>query len=107
MCVPTGASNETEGLPVVVDPVVARLMVQFKGSATMQVHKDAILFENNKLVNDLQEVCGIFNNFLVNVAKTICENSIPVSENHPSIMKIKENLTQPSFFQFKPMERVE
>ena len=48
-----------------------------------------------------------FNNFLVNVAKTIGENSIHVSENHPSIMKIKENLTQPSFFQFKPMERVE
>ena len=48
MCVPTGASKEIEGLPVVVDPVVARLMVQFKGSATMQVHKDAILFENNK-----------------------------------------------------------
>ena len=34
-----------------------------------QVHKDAILFEDNKLINDQQEVCGIFNHFFVNVAK--------------------------------------
>ena len=59
MCVSPGASKEIEGLSVAVDPVVVRLMVQFKGSATMQVHKDALLFENSKLVNDKQEVCGI------------------------------------------------
>ena len=34
-----------------------------------QVHKDIILFEDNKLINDQQEVYGIFNRFFVNVAK--------------------------------------
>ena len=31
--------------------------------------KDTILFEEGKLVNDQQEICDIFNNFFVNVAK--------------------------------------
>ena len=51
-----------------------------------QVHNDTILFEDNKLINDHQEVCGIFNHFFVNVAKNIGQNAIP--ENHPSILKI-------------------
>ena len=35
------------------------------------VNKDTILYENEKLVNDHQEVCDIFNNFFVNVAKSL------------------------------------
>ena len=69
-----------------------------------QVHKDTILFEDNKLINDQQEVCGIFNHFFVNVAKNIGQNAIPVNENHPSILKIKDNLTEPSSFEFKPIK---
>ena len=46
-----------------------------------------------------------FNGFLVNVAKNIGENSIPVSENHPSILKFKDNFTEPSFKKkIKPSE---
>ena len=54
-----------------------------------QVHKDTILFEDNKLINDQQEVCGFFNYFFVNVAKNIGQKAIPVNENHPSILKTR------------------
>ena len=40
----------------------------------------------------------------VNVANYIGENSLSVSENHPSILKIKKNLTESSCFEFKPIE---
>ena len=69
-----------------------------------QVHRVTILFEDNKLINDQQEVCGIFNHFFVNVAKNISQTAIPVNENHPSILKIKDNLTEPSSFEFKPIK---
>ena len=42
--------------------------------------------------------------FFVNVAKNIGQNAIPVNENHPSILKIKDNLTEPSSFEFKPIK---
>ena len=35
--------------------------------------KDTILFEEGKLVNNQQEICDIFNNFYVNIAKNIAE----------------------------------
>ena len=44
------------------------------------------------------------NHFFVNVAKNIGQNAIPVNENHPSILKIKDNLTEPSSFEFKPIK---
>ena len=69
-----------------------------------QVHRDTILFEDNKLINDQQEVCGILNDFFVNVAKNIGENSIPVNGNHPSILEIKENYMEPSSFEFNPIK---
>jgi hypothetical protein len=53
--------------------------------------KDTILSENNHLVTDQQEVCNIFNNFFVNVAKNIGDNSVNVDDSHPSITSIKEN----------------
>ena len=65
--------------------------------------KDTILCECGKLVNDQQEVCNIFNDFFVNVAKDIGENSIPVDSHHPSIVKIQENLSEPSVLNFQPM----
>ena len=42
--------------------------------------------------------------FFVNVAKNIGQNSIPVNENHPSFLKIKDNLTEPSSFEIKPIK---
>ena len=42
--------------------------------------------------------------FLITFCKcsqNIGQNAIPVNENHPSILKIKDNLTEPSSFEFK------
>ena len=66
--------------------------------------KDTILHEDGKLVNDQQEVCNIFNDFFVNVANNIGENSIPVDSKHPSTVKIQENFLEPSVLDFKPVE---
>ena len=41
--------------------------------------------------------------YLVNVAKNIGENSIPINDEHPSLMKIKEHLTVQSDLQLKPV----
>jgi hypothetical protein len=40
--------------------------------------KDTVLSENDVLITKLDEVCEIFNNFVVNVAKNI-ENSHPIT----------------------------
>ena len=42
--------------------------------------------------------------FFVNVAKTIGQIAIPVNENHSSILKISDSLTEPSSFEFKPIK---
>ena len=68
------------------------------------IQKDTILLENDKLINDQQDVCNIFNEFFVNVAKNIGENSIPINEEHPSLLKIQENLTVQSDLQFKHVD---
>ena len=66
--------------------------------------KDTISFEEGKIVNDQQEICDIFNNFFVNVAKSIGENSIPVDSQYPSITTIQENNITHSILDFKPIE---
>ena len=68
------------------------------------IQKDTILLENDKLINDQQEVCNIFNDFVVRVAKYIGENSIPINDEHPSLMKIKENLTVQSDLHYKHVD---
>ena len=65
---------------------------------------DTILLENDKLINNQQEVCNIFNDFFVNVAKDIGENFIPINTEHTSLMKIQENLTVQSVLNFKPVD---
>ena len=53
-------------------------------------------------MNDQKQVCEIFNDFFfLNVAKNIGTNSLPVDENHPSILKIKENNKCSTEFYFK------
>lgn len=64
----------------------------FLTNKVTKVNKDTILCENKVLINDQEEICKVFHNFFVNVAQTIANNSIPVDDNHPSILKIKENL---------------
>ena len=51
-----------------------------------------------------KSVAFSINFFFVNVAKYIGQNAIPVNENHPSILKMKNNLTEPSSFEFKPIK---
>ena len=63
---------------------------------------------NEKIVSDQKEVCNIFNNYFVNVAKDIGNDTFQYNQdfsNHPSIEKIMENnpLENPDDpFSFKP-----
>ena len=41
--------------------------------------------------------------FFCKCSKNIGENSIPVNETHQSVLKIKDNLTEPSSFEFTPI----
>ena len=53
--------------------------------------KDTVLSENDVLITKQDEVCEIFNNFFVNVAKNIGNNQINVDGDHPSILEITNN----------------
>jgi hypothetical protein len=53
--------------------------------------KDTVLSENDVLITKQDEVCEIFNNLFVNVAKNIGNNQINVDGDHPSILEIKNN----------------
>ncbi|MCG7879365.1 MAG: hypothetical protein N0C90_23980, partial [Candidatus Thiodiazotropha endolucinida] len=53
-------------------------------------NNEIILSENNKIVSDQKEVCNIFNQYFVNVAKDIGDTSLqfkPDFSDHPSIEK--------------------
>lgn len=54
-------------------------------------NNEIILEENNKIINDQEEVATTFNNFFINVAKDIGPNLKTGNDEHPSITKIKEN----------------
>ena len=49
-------------------------------------------------------MCNIFKDFFANLAKNIGENSIPINDEHPGLMKIQENLTVRSKLNFKPVD---
>ena len=58
---------------------------------------EIILCENEKIVSNQTEVCNIFNNYFVNVAKDIGNDATQYDQdflNHPSILKILENAAQ-------------
>ena len=65
--------------------------------------KDTVLYNNNILVNDQNEVCEIFNNFFVNVAKDIGKSDVPADEKHPSVCAIKDNMNIHEELTFKPV----
>ena len=56
-----------------------------KGTITK---KNTIIEENNVLVTDQKEIAEIFNDYYVNVASSIGDNSIIIDDNHSSINKI-------------------
>lgn len=48
---------------------------------------DVILNENdNLLTSQSEDICDVFNNFFVNVAKVIGKDYVPVDVNHPRIL---------------------
>ena len=55
-------------------------------------------------INYQQDVCNIFNDFFRKRCKNIGENSIPINVEHPSHLKIQENLTVQSHLQFKSVD---
>ena len=71
---------------------------------------EVILCEKDKIVSDQPEVCEIFNNYFVNVAKDIDKEPDQYKEDfsdHPSMAKIEENVPQSvpiQTFSFKPIE---
>jgi hypothetical protein len=49
------------------------------------------LCEDNKIINNSNEVSNLFNNFFATVAEKIGENVVYCPSNHPSIIAIHEN----------------
>ena len=74
---------------------------------------EIILSVNDRIVSDQTEVCNIFNNYFVNVAKDIGNDSLQFKDDfsdHPSIQKILENnpVKDPlDKFSFKPVEEMQ
>ena len=64
-----------------------------------------ILMEEEKTVNNKEEVAEIFNDFLVNVADNICKDYIFDPNDHPSINKIKGKHVITESFEFKPTDQ--
>jgi hypothetical protein len=49
----------------------------------LHVNKDIILCEENKIINNQNEVAENFNNLFINVAKDIGSQDIIIDESHP------------------------
>ena len=64
-----------------------------------------LLNEDGKIISDQKDVCNVFNEFFVNVAKDIGSNNDSDYNSHPSITKIHENQEeQPDTFTFTPVD---
>ena len=60
--------------------------------STVKNDSNIILKEGESLIADQTQVCERINTFYVNIAQTIgIDCDTPVNEEHPSIIKIKEN----------------
>ena len=60
----------------------------------LHFNKDIILCEENKIINNQNEVAETFNNLFINVAKDIGSQDIIIDKSHPSIKVIEENKTE-------------
>ena len=69
-----------------------------------KITKDTVLHENESIKTDQKEICNIFNNFFVNVAKNIGESSSQSLENHPSINAINSKKADCPDFKFHSVE---
>ena len=58
--------------------------------------KDVILQENNNIITNQEEICEVFNNVFVNVAKNIGDQNIKIDKTHPSINAISEKYSNAS-----------
>ncbi|CAC5422127.1 unnamed protein product [Mytilus coruscus] len=69
--------------------------------------KETVLSENNVLITKQEEVCEIFNDYFVNVAKNIGSSQRKVDDDHPSILAIKDNLPDldQNSFTFSPIDQ--
>ncbi|KAK3087255.1 hypothetical protein FSP39_003689 [Pinctada imbricata] len=65
--------------------------------------KDTELCENETLITHQQEICNIFNDFFVNVAKDIGISETEINEDHPSIEAIAKNNDNEMPFHFQPV----
>ena len=70
-----------------------------------KISKDALLNENNSLVNDQKQVCDVFNDFFVSVAKNTGSNSLPLMEIIPVYWKLKKITNVPQNFTLKMLIR--
>ena len=68
--------------------------------------KDTILTENENLITDQKQACGIFNNYFVNVANDIGDPNVVVNTNHPSILQIDQIMADKEIptLHFKPVD---
>lgn len=69
--------------------------------------KDVILQENNNIITNQEEICEVFNNFFVNMAKNIGDQNIKIDKTHPSINAINEkysNATKSHQLILKPID---
>ena len=57
-----------------------------KGSICKRKIKETILSENVVLITKQDEICDIFNNYFVNIAKNIGNNCTKVGDAHPSTL---------------------
>jgi hypothetical protein len=62
-----------------------------------------VLNENDQLASDQTEICDIFNDFYVNVAKDLGNGSMIIDSDHVSIKKIVENHSDIDELIFKPV----
>ena len=69
--------------------------------------KETVLSENIVLITKQEEVCEIFNDYFVNVAKNIGSSQIKVNDDHPSILAIKDNIPDldQNNFTFSPIDQ--
>ena len=79
------------------DPILTQKMTTIKPFLSKKGSSgsnEIILSENDRIVSDQTEVCNIFNNYFVTVAKDIGNDSLQFKDDfsdHPSIQKIREN----------------
>jgi hypothetical protein len=66
----------------------------------LDITKDIILEDNNKIINDQLQVANNFNNFFMNVAKDIGNDNNLSAEEHPSIKTGKMELFIDLFIKF-------